>query len=199
MKIAIPKGRLQERVITLLAMSGINVHFRSENDYNPIASDAEVMLCVKKPRAIPQLVSLGIYDLGFVGLDIVCENDYEDVKVLCELGYNPVDLVVATSRGNADILKHPPQRPIRIATEYENLADRWAMKHRLAHITIQTFGSTEGYALEDADIIFDCRETGVTIADNQLVVLDTIVKSSTVLIGNKKSPQDHTQAKKIRG
>jgi ATP phosphoribosyltransferase len=183
-RIALPKGRLFEGVMRLLSQAGLTFEITDRN-YTPVASDPRVTAKIVKARAVPQLVALGNFDAGFCGLDLVEEASYEDPVVLLELGLNPVDLVVAVSPSQIDILSQPPRRPVLIATEYERIADRWALAHNLAHITIQTHGSTEGYAPEDADIVFDCRETGCTLAQNDLVVIDEILSSSTSLVANR--------------
>lgn len=184
LRIALPKGRLLEGVLHLLSQAGLTFEITDRN-YTPIASDPRVRAKIVKARAVPQLVALGNFDAGFCGLDLVEEASYEDLVVVLELGLNPVDLVVAVSPDQVDILENPPKRPVLIATEYERIADRWALAHNLAHITIQTHGSTEGYAPEDADIVFDCRETGRTLAQNDLVVIDELLSSSTCLVANR--------------
>ncbi|MBN2496285.1 MAG: ATP phosphoribosyltransferase [Deltaproteobacteria bacterium] len=186
MRLVLPKGRLLQGVLDLLARAGLTFEIEDRN-YSPRASDARIEARIFKVRAVPQLVALGNFDLGFCGLDLVKEADYEDVVPVLDLGLNPVDLVVAVAEEHRQIVDHPPRRPVLIATEYERTADRWALAHNLAHITIQTYGSTEGYAPADADIVFDCRETGRTLAANDLVVIETIVESSTYMVANRRS------------
>lgn len=122
------------------------------------------------------------------------ESGYENVVPVLDLGLNRIELVVAVRRGSEDILHNPPKRPILIATEYEHIADHWAQKQNLAHITIQTYGSTEAYAPEDADIVFDCSETGRTIAANNLVVIERLFSSTTHLVANRQAMEDKTKS-----
>lgn len=200
-KVALPKGRLLEKVKNLLIESGIKLEEKNDRNYR-IRSNVEYLdLHVKKVRAIPQLLSLGLFDLGFVGLDIVKNFNYENLEVLFETGFNPVTLVVAVAKGQEDIVKNPPKRPLVIATEYEQIAHEWAFNRGLAHIVIQTYGSTEGYSPGEADIVFDCIETGETIAANGLTIIDEIVESSTCLIANKETlscPNKISQLKEFK-
>jgi len=189
-RIALPKGRLQIGVLELMAKSGLRFSFASDRDYRPVASEPGFEAKLVKVRAVPQLVALGNFSVGFCGLDLVREADYELVVPLLDLGLNPVQLVVAVRKGNEGIVDAPPKRPLLIATEYVSIADRWALERNLAHITVQSWGSTEAYAPEDADIVFDCSETGTTLAANGLVVLERLVKSSTYLVANRNALQE---------
>jgi len=198
MRVALPKGHLQAGVLSLLNKAGLSFSFASDRDYRPQCGQAHVTAKLFKVRAIPQLVHLGQYEVGFCGLDLIQEADYELVEPLLDLRLNPVQIVVAVPRGKEDILSNPPRRPLLIATEYSRLADRWALAKNLAHITIQTFGSTEAYAPEDADIVFDNCETGRTIAANGLVVVERLLQSTTHLVVNSFALQDPARAAEIQ-
>jgi len=196
-RLVLPKGRLLDGVVAALDRVGLTFAFVDRN-YRPTCSDPSVRAKLLKVRAIPQLVALGNFDGGFCGLDLVREADYEDVVPLVDLGLNAVQIVVAVPAGRPSVLDAPPRRPVLVATEYERLADRWALGRNLAHITIQTYGSTEGYAPDDADVVFDCRETGRTLAANDLVVVETLMDSSTWLVANRRSLADPTLGPSIR-
>ena len=189
MRLVLPKGRLLQGVVDTLKKVDMHFEFVDRN-YCPTCSKAHVLAKLLKVRAIPQLVALQNFDIGFCGLDLVREADYEEVVPLVDLGLNKVEIVVAVPENNKDIVENPPTRPLLIATEYEHMADRWALTKNLAHITIQTYGSTEGYAPEDADIVFDCRETGTTLRANNLIVIEKLMDSSTWLVANKFSLED---------
>lgn len=184
MRIALPKGRLLDGVLKLLAAAGMVFRFRDDRDYRPTTTTPNVEAKLLKVRAIPQMVALGNFDVGFCGLDLIREAGYEQVEPILDLGLNCVTLVVAVPHDKRHLMDELPPRPLLIATEYENIADRWATDRNLAHVTIQTWGSTEAYAPDDADIVFDCIETGRTMAANNLVVIDRIMASSTHLVAN---------------
>jgi ATP phosphoribosyltransferase len=187
MRLALPKGRLLEGTFVRLARGGLTFRFASDRDYRPTCSDPTVQAKLVKVRAIPQLVALGNFDVGFCGLDLVREAGYDDAVPILDLSLNRVEIVVAVRRGQDNLLAQPPKRPLLIATEYERLADEWALRHNLAHITIQTWGSTEAFAPEDADIVFDCMETGRTLEANGLVIVDRILSSATWLVANRRA------------
>src|SRR4029450_13195033 len=90
------------------------------------------------------------------------------------------------------------KRPLLIATEYVRLADEWALKKNLAHITVQSYGSTEAFAPEDADVVFDNCETGRTIEANGLVIVERLMRSTTYLVASKFALEDAALAAKIQ-
>jgi ATP phosphoribosyltransferase len=196
-RLALPKGRLLDNVLKLLSEININFKFKNDRDYNPITNDKEISAKVVKVRAIPQLLALGQFTVGFVGLDLIKESGYDEIKTVLSLRLNPVRLVVAVHKNQKNILSNPPKRPILIATEYENIAHEWAMKNNLAHIIIQTWGSTEAFAPDDADIIFDNIDTGRTMEANNLVVIDEIMQSSTYFVVNVKAYKKKDVKKKV--
>ena len=198
MRLALPKGRVWENVGRLLASVGITFRFESDRDYSAPASEPGLSGKLIKARAVPQMVALGNFEAGFCGLDLVMESDYEQVVPVLDLGLNRVELVVAVARGQEGLLASPPRRPLLLATEYERLAGRWANRHGLAHITVQTWGSTEAYLPEDADVVFDCVETGRTMAANDLVVVDRIMASTTWLVANRDALCDPASGAAIR-
>lgn len=182
--VAIPKGRLFEGVCALLAKAGYPLTFPHPR---ALLSDPVngIQGQLVKPRAIPQLVHHGCMDIGFTGLDLLTDADYPDLEAVLDLGGRPVDIVVAASSRVKDVLTHPPARPLFIATEYPNIASRWALAHGFSHIVHQTYGSTEGYGGRIADLVVDCVETGATMVDNDLVPLETILRSTTHLIARR--------------
>lgn len=198
MRMGLPKGRLQRGVMDLLSQTGLTFEFDSDRHYRPASSDPTVTAKLFKARAFPQLLALGNIDAGFTGLDVVTDAAYDQVVDLLDLGLNRVELVAAVARSWAGLLEDPPRRPLVIATEYERLAARWATERQLAHIVIQTHGSTEAYLPEDADIIFDCTETGATLAANDLVVVDRLLVSTTHLFACRRALGDATRGPRIR-
>jgi ATP phosphoribosyltransferase len=75
-------------------------------------------------------------------------------------------------------------KPYRIATEYINIADRYAQEKRLGrYCIIPTFGATEAFIPEDADMLIENTETGGTIARHKLEIIDTLFISTACLIG----------------
>lgn len=187
LRMALPKGKLLNQVHVMLRRIGFEVMPENDRDYSPACNDPNIETTLRKVRAIPQLIGMGNAGIGFCGLDLVRENQYnkEDVLPLLDLGLNPVRIVVATSYATKNILVAPPECPLIIATEYEHMAREWAMSHGLSHIIIQTHGSTESYVPKDAHLALDNVDTGQTMAANDLHVLEEIMLSSTWLIANR--------------
>jgi len=198
MRVALPKGHLRDGVLGLLERAGITFTFKNDRDYRPACSDGSVTAKMFKVRSIPQLLDLGQYDIGFCGKDLVAESGYELIESVLDLELNPVELVVAVRRGNEDIFTNPPRRPLLIATEYVRLADDWALQKNLAHITVQSYGSTEAFAPEDADIVFDNCETGRTIEANGLVIVERLMRSTTHMVASKFALENATLAARIQ-
>lgn len=198
MRVALPKGRLLTHLTGFLASKGISVECRNERDYRPSTNYPGFELKLFKPRSIPQLVALGNCDIGFCGHDVVVEAGYDEVEEIFVTNLNKVELVVAAHQSQSNIMKNLPKRPILIATEYENIANRWAMKNHLAHITLLTSGATEVYPPEDADLIIDCVESGRTLEENRLVILEKLFETTTVLIANKMALENKEKWKAIQ-
>lgn len=196
MRVGIPKGRLQEQVwrTMQLALKTDRMPFAGRR-YWDLFGNVEVVLV--KPRSIPQMLALGMIDVGFCGLDLVEESGYGhrvtnvdgEVDPLINLDLNRVQMVVAAADPN--ILKHPPGRPITIATEFHNIADRWASSKGLAHICVNTWGSTEAWVPDLCDMCIDVVETGETMRANGLTILDEILTSSTHLCVRRGSAAGH--------
>ncbi len=184
LRFAIPKGRLLPNIQNALCSIGYGFSLSNERNYT-LDFTKDVQGTLFKVRAIPQLLALGHADIGFSGLDVVREANLEQLEVLVEFPFNEVEIVVATHYSTADILQNPPQRPLVIATEYPELAGSWAVSKVLSHILINTYGSTEAYVPDIADILIDCCETGKTIAANNQVILETLFSSSTVMLTSK--------------
>ncbi len=189
MKIAVPAGRLFRNALGALPSEYIEFGAIEPDStrrcYNVPCTMPGVSLNIFKARAIPMLVALGTYDAGFCGNDLLEEAAVGDQALaVVDIEANPVRIVVAAA--HADFLKSPPKRPLVIATEYPRMASAWAMRKGLAHVILQTWGTTEAYGLTDADIIVDCVDTGKTLQANGLVELAEIGRSSTHLLVNRR-------------
>jgi ATP phosphoribosyltransferase len=191
LRVGIPKGRLFEPLCRILEEHG-GYSLSALPRRGLTISMNKVKFFVLKPRSIPQLVALEFLDAGFCGRDLMMESGYEDrLAVFMDTGLSPVKLCVGAP--DPEIVNKPPARPLVIATEFPYLASRWAYSRGLAHICLLTWGSTEAWSPEFADIVIDVVETGETMEANGLVILDTILESSTVLIERKEnSPLMHS-------
>ncbi len=188
LKIAIPKGKLQPAISELLVDIGIKLYGDARN-YRPGCSDERLEVKLLKGQNIPSLIEIGQHDIGFAGLDWVAEQD-ADVEVINNLGFNPVQIVACIPEDwDVEELR---QRPIIVATEYMTLAKQYLDKQGFDYQLIRSYGATEVFPPEDADMVIDNTSTGTTIKANRLKIIDTVYRSSTQFIANKdtlKNPQ----------
>ncbi len=185
-KMAIPKGKLQIEILKLLSDIGIDI-MGDERNYRPSCSDENFEIKLLKGQNIPSLVELGQHDIGFSGLDWIAEQG-ADVEVIKPLGFNPVQIVACIPEDwDYESLK---SRKIIVATEYMNLAQQFLDKNGFDAQLIRSYGATEVFPPEDADMVIDNTSTGSTIKANRLKICDVVYESSTQFFANKAALQD---------
>jgi ATP phosphoribosyltransferase-like protein len=117
--------------------------------------------------------------VGFAGADWAAELSADVVEVL-DTGLDQVELVAAAPVTLLEDARLPVRKLI-VASEYERLAHGWIKNRRLDAECVRSYGATEVFPPEDADVIVDCTATGATLRANGLVVVDTLMRSSTRL------------------
>jgi ATP phosphoribosyltransferase len=177
LRLALPKGRMQEGIFRLLEDAGIHLQ-QGSRGYRPTVSIADFEVKILKPQNIVEMLHLGSRDLGFAGADWVAELDGELIELL-DTGLDPVSLVAAVPAGIADDFLINNAQPIVIATEYLRLTERWVTQTGLAATCVRSFGATEVFPPEDSDCIVDITATGSTLQANGLRVIATLMQSST--------------------
>lgn len=180
-KLALPKGRMYEAVSRLLADAGFRI-LTNGRSYRPLCSDDRFELKILKPQNIVTMVGLGSHDVAFAGHDWVVELEVEVVELL-DTELDPVRLVAAAPRERADVAAMRARR-IVVASEYERISRRYLDAGGFDYLLLRSYGATEVFPHEDADMIVDNTATGRTLAENGLVELDTLLTSSTRLIAN---------------
>ncbi|GAI14442.1 unnamed protein product, partial [marine sediment metagenome] len=89
--------------------------------------------------------------------------------------------------------------PFRVASEYVNIADKYARDSHLGHYrVIPTWGATEAFLPEDADLLIENTQTGQTIARHNLKVIDTLFASTACLIGNARLKSGSGKEKRVK-
>jgi len=186
LKIVVPKGRLNKKVLGLLNEVGLGIEC-DERNYIPRVEDPEIEIKIMKPQNIPQLVNVGSHDIGFTGLDWMLETQAE-VEEILNLGFDPVSIVAAAPYylTKEDLKK----RRIVVATEYEAIARKYLDNEGFDYYLIRTFGATEVFPPDDADMIIDNMASGRTLEEHKLKIIDCLALSSTRMIGNKNSLRD---------
>ncbi|MEM3136742.1 MAG: ATP phosphoribosyltransferase [Candidatus Nitrosotenuis sp.] len=224
-KFAIPKGSLEEAVFGLLEKAWTKVQ-RKSRTYRVTLDDPDIAVKMLRPQEIPTFVSDGIYDVGITGRDWIAETK-SDVEALLDLEIGKIKLVVAIPDNykykslDEMIMGYSKQKKIlRISSEYLTTASKYikqlksykklygtkdpqivtpwlrigANKNVQIHLS---FGATEAKPPDAVDAIMDVTETGTTLGQNQLKIVDIVMESSAHLIANKNSLRDKSKREKI--
>ena len=200
-RLALPDGHQQQPAAELLSKAGISVdNYPSENgNRRPSTSLTGITIKVIRPQDMPLQVANGNFDIAITGKDWLSEHLYQfpssPVIELLDLKFSRVRIVAVVSNDLpvADVQDlrqlyagHPES--IRVASEYVNIADKCARDNHLGvYKVIPTWGATEAFLPEDADLLIENTETGRTIARHNLKIIDTLFESTARLIGNKDS------------
>ena len=196
LRLSLPKGRMQPGVFALLADAGIEVRAGTRS-YHPELSMPGVAAKILKPQDIVEMLHLGSRDVGFAGADWVAELGAEVVEVF-DTRLDPVRLVAAAPAALLENGRLPARRLI-VASEYEALARRWALSAGLDATCVRSYGATEVFPPEDADLIVDNTATGATLLTHGLVVLDELMTSSTRLYAHPQALADPARREAIEG
>lgn len=183
--IALPKGRLGEKVLKMLEKAGYKAAETKENDRRLIfeSPDGLIRYFWVKPSDVAIYVERGAADIGIAGKDIILEYK-PDVYELLDLGIGKCRMAVAAKKDFFD----KTDRTLKVATKFPNIAkDYYDKKGRDIDI-IKLNGSIElAPILELSDVIVDIVETGKTLLENDLEPKETVVPISARLISNKSS------------
>ena len=150
---------------------------------------------ILKPQNIVEMLELGSRDLGFAGADWV-EEMGADVIELLDTELDPVLVVAAAPRALLDRGDLPDRRLV-IASEYERLTRGWIKRRGLDAEVVRSFGATEVFPPEDADVIVDNTATGSTLRANDLDIVDTLLSSSTRLYASPAAMTDSVKKRRI--
>ena len=194
LRLALPKGRMQDAVLALLADAGIRVT-PTARGYRPAVSLADCEAKILKHQNIVEMLELGSRDVGFAGADWVEELDADIVELL-DTGLDPVSVVAAAPTGLFDRLDESG-RPLVVASEYERLTKAWIARRDLDAEFVRSFGATEVFPPEDADVIVDNTATGSTLRANDLEIVDTVIPSSTRLYASPQAMEHEVKRERI--
>ncbi len=224
-KFAIPKGSLEEATFKILEKAWTKVDRRSRT-YRVYLDDPQIMVKMLRPQEIPTLVADGLYDVGITGKDWISETKAH-VESILDLEYGKIKLVIAfpdkyryknIDSMIADYAKK--KKTLRISSEYLTTASKfikqsksykkfygskdplivtpWLRLGTNKNVQIHlSFGATEAKPPEDVDAIMDVTQTGTTLKQNKLKIVDKVLESSAHLIANKNSLKDQSKREKI--
>ena len=183
LNIALPKGRLGEKVYDIFEKAGFECPSIKENNRKLIFENPEkqVRYFWVKPSDVAIYVERGAADIGVAGKDILLEYA-PDVYELLDLGIGKCRMAVAAKNEFRD----DPQRTLRVATKFSNIAAQYYQSKGRDIDIIHLNGSIELAPILDlSDVIVDIVETGTTLRENNLSVKEEIVPISARLIANK--------------
>jgi ATP phosphoribosyltransferase len=186
-RLGLPKGRMEQNVLTLLGDAGIRVR-PSARGYRPDVSLPGAEAKLLKPQNIVEMLALGSRDIGFAGADWVAELE-ADVVELLDTGLDPVQLVAAAPVALLEDGRLPTRRLV-VASEYERLTRRWISTNGSCAEFVRSYGATEVFPPEDADVIVDNTATGATLEANGLAIVDVLMRSSTRLYAHRAALDD---------
>lgn len=185
LNIALPKGRLGEKVYAMFEKAGFECPSIKENNRKLIFENEEVGVRYfwVKPSDSAIYVERGAADIGVAGKDILLE--YEpDVYELLDLDIGKCRMAVAAKKEFRD----DNQKTLRVATKFTNIAQNYYASKGREIDMIHLNGSIEIAPILDlSDVIVDIVETGTTLKENNLEVKETIFPISARLIANKSS------------
>ena len=185
LNVALPKGRLGEKVYELFAKAGYECPSILENSRKLIFENEEkgVRYFWVKPSDVAIYVERGAADIGVAGKDILLEYK-PDVYELLDLKLGVCRMAVAAPKTFRD----DPRKVLKVATKFKNIAMDYYSKLGREIDIIHLNGSIEiAPILKLSDVIVDIVETGKTLKENDLEVLETIVPISARLISNKSA------------
>jgi ATP phosphoribosyltransferase len=172
LKIMLPKGRIFEKVVKLMSEAGVYIEM-ADRVYRPNVSDPEIEIKIMKPQNIPQLIELGAHDIGFTGYDWIIENNSK-VEEIMDLRFDPVKIIAAIPEHLSE--KELKKKQIVVASEYENLSRTFLEKEKFNYVFLRTYGATEVFPPDDADMIVDNSSTGRTLETHGLKIIATVLK-----------------------
>ncbi|MFC1914573.1 ATP phosphoribosyltransferase, partial [Chloroflexota bacterium] len=165
---------------------------------------------VIRPQDMPLQVASGNFDLAITGRDWIKEHLYQfpssPVQNLLDLNFGRVRVVAVVSQelpvtdaSSLRELSAGRSTPLRVASEYVHIADRYARDNHLGYYRIvPTWGSSEAFLPEDADLLIENTQTGRTIARHNLRIIDTLFESTACLVGNTVEKTNPVKRKRIK-
>lgn len=187
LNIALPKGRLGDKVYELFSSIGYDCAAIYEDNRKLVFENPAngVRYLLVKPSDVAIYVEHGAADIGVVGKDVLLETQ-PDVYELLDLDLGKCRLAVAAKNGWQEDLS----LPLRVATKYPHVAKEYYEAQGRQIEIIKLNGSIElAPLLGLSDVIVDIVETGTTLKENDLSVYATVAPSSARLIANKASYQ----------
>ncbi len=199
LKIALPKGSLQEQTARLFQKAGFDIRISSYN-YFPTVDDPEIECVLVRAQEIPRYVEEGIVDMGITGHDWVIETNANvtevDELVYARGGMNKVRWVLAVPE-NSSINSVKDLEGKIVATELVQYCKKYLKEQGVNAKVDFSWGATEIKPPHLADAIIEITETGSTLRANKLRIVQDILVSTTRIISNNESWKNQWKREKI--
>ncbi len=188
---ALGKGRLANKTLELFEKIGITCEEMKDKDSRKLIfvnEELKLRFFLSKGPDVPTYVEYGAADIGVVGEDTILEENRNVYEVL-DLGFGKCRMCVCGPKEAEELLKHHER--IRVASKYPNIAKDYFYNQKFQTVDIiKLNGSVElGPLVELSDVIVDIVETGGTLKENGLMVLEEICPLSARMIVNPVSMQ----------
>ena len=180
--IALPKGKLFDKSVRLLAKVGYSAENVTEDSRKLVISNEEtkVRFIIAKTVDVPTYVEYGAADIGIIGKDVLLEQDKD-------LGFGRCRLMMAVPEAKRRA-KLTDYAHLRVATKYPNCAKAYFNKLGIQTEIVKLNGSIElGPIVGLSEMIVDIVETGRTLKENKLAEVDSIFTATARLIANRAS------------
>jgi len=198
-KLGLPKGSLQEATFKLLRKAGYAISISSRS-YFPSINDEEIEPVLIRAQEIPRYVDEGVIDAGITGKDWILDSKAEIIEVAdlvyAKQGLKPVRWVLAVSK-DSSVNKVQQLQGKRIATELVNVTKEFLTQKGVKAEVEFSWGATEVKTPELVDAIVELTETGRSLAEHNLKIVEVILESTTKLIANRKAWKDNWKKQKI--
>ncbi|GDX98264.1 ATP phosphoribosyltransferase [Phycisphaerae bacterium] len=194
LRLAIPNGPRQAAVIELLSQAGLRPAegLTPQRPLLPLPnSDCKAL----SPQNIIGMLATGSRDLGFAGSDWV-EEQGVDLVELVDTGLDPVSIVAAAPTDLLDAGRLP-QRELIVASEYEKLARAWIASRDQRARFVRTYGDTQAFTPEDADVIIDAVAWRSPQPGPGLTIIEDIMRTSTKLFASRQAMSDPDKRRRI--
>jgi ATP phosphoribosyltransferase len=199
LKLALPKGSLQDSTVRLLERAGYDVTV-SARSYHPSVDDPEITAMLIRAQEVSRYVAQGVLDAGITGNDWHLDSG-TDLVTVTELAYSK-----QTRKPCRWVLAVPVDSPFhsvedlrgkRIATELVHVARSYFDEHGIAAEIQFSWGATEVKPPDLADAIVEITETGSSLRANRLRVIDTVLEVRNLLLANESAWADPWKRQKL--
>ena len=193
--IALTKGRLADQTMKLLGKAGYFCEELGDKKSRKLIfvnEEQKLRFFLAKGPDVPTYVEYGAADIGVVGSDIIMEENRRAYEVL-DLGFGKCRMCVCGPEEARELLRH--HEMIRVTSKYPNIAREYFYNRKNQTVDIiKLNGSVElGPIVELGDVIVDIVETGSTLRENGLAVLEEVCPVSARMIVNQVSMQMKTR------